>query len=144
MSAIREEIEAEISGATTYELAELVSDKIMGHTMPPVQHDKLWHKWERTLLTALVLHCAMSPDGRPAFEKMHQFLLSPEFGRDEVLGALTKPEEIAAVEKFEASLALSPAKPHAPITKLMLNRWSGTISGLANRINKLRFEDAKH
>ncbi len=104
MSAIREEIEADISGATTYELAELVSDKIMGHTMPPVQHDKLWHKWERTLLSALVLHCALSPDGRPAFERCISFLLSPEFGRDEVLGALTKPEEIAAVEKFEASL----------------------------------------
>jgi hypothetical protein len=140
MSEIRDEIEAEISGATTYELAEQVSDKIMGHTMPPVQNDKLWHKWERALLSALVLHCALSPDGRPAFEKIHQFLLSPEFGRDEVLGSLTKPEEVAAVEKFESSLALSPAKPSAPISKLMLNRWSGTIAGLASRISKIRFD----
>ena len=111
--------------------------------MPPVQADKLWHKWERALLSALVLHCALSPDERSAFERLHQFLLSPEFGRDEVLGALTRPEEKAAVEKFEASLALSPAKPHAPISKLMLNRWSGTIAGLANRINKIRFETPK-
>ncbi len=140
MSEIREELETDISGANTYELAEQVSDKIMGHTQPPVQHDKLWHKWERALLSALVLHCALSPDGRPAFEKIHQFLLSPEFGRDEVLSALTKPEEIAAVEKFEASLALSPAKPSTQISKLMLNRWSGTIAGLASRINKMRFE----
>lgn len=142
MSAIKDEIETDIRAATTYELAEQVSDKIMGHTMPPVQHDKLWHKWEKNLLSALVLHCALSTDDdRPAFEKLHQFLLSPEFGRDEILNALTRPEEAAAVEKFESSLALSPAKPHAPITKLMLNRWSGTISGLQSRINKLRFEE---
>ncbi|HEY9677746.1 MAG TPA: hypothetical protein V6C76_07040 [Drouetiella sp.] len=140
MSSLKDEIEADISGANTYELAEHVSDKIMGHTMPPVQPDKLWHKWERSLLSALVLHCALNPDERTRLEKLHQFLLSPEFGRDEVLNTLTTPEEKAAVAKFESSLALSPTKPDAPVTKLILNRWSGTISGLANRINKLRFE----
>lgn len=141
MSAIKQEIDADIGGATSYELAEQVADKIMGHTMPPVQSDKLWHKWERTLLVALILHCALSPDERPALEKIHQFLLSPEFGRDEILGAMSKPEEFDAIEKFQASLALSPAKPDAPVSKLILNRWSGTIAGLAGRISKLRFEN---
>lgn len=138
---LHDELEQAISGANTFELAEQVSDTIMVNTQPPVQHDKIWHKWERSLLTALVLHCALNHDERPAFERIHQYLLSPEFGRDEIVKSMTSPEEKDALERFESSLALAPsAKLESKTSKLKLNRWSGTIAGLASRINKLRFE----
>ncbi|HEY9712773.1 MAG TPA: hypothetical protein V6C72_04850, partial [Chroococcales cyanobacterium] len=90
---LQKDLEKAISKAKKYDKAQEVAEKIMSHTKPELQHDKIWTEWERSLLTALILHCAHSKDKVPAFDRLQNLLAVPDSGQKTITEKLSKPEE---------------------------------------------------
>lgn len=143
MKPVQKELEKAISKAKKYEKAQEVAEKIMTVTTEgDLPTDKIWAGWERALLTALVLHCALSPNGELSLDRIYKLVTEPD-AQKTITNALARSEEKDALQRFEIALGLN---PEGPLTKklqtLSANRWTGTITGLATRMTRLRPQKA--
>jgi len=141
MTTLRQELEKSIESADSYDKAMEVAERIVANTQHAIQSDQIWTKWEKLLLGALILHCGLSPEEKPGLTRIKEFLTAPDIARDAITTCLTTTEEKEALDKFEKALDLVPSTNEGPKNQsLMSNRWAGTISGLATRINKVSID----